>query len=341
MIYIFFVLLLLFCSCEHNNKETIKTYSLNHELIMTDADIIGSPLDLIIKDTLLIVLDKTEEPFLLYDITKSKHIASLGSYGNGPKEFNSLHQITSLEEKMFVYDTNLSTLYSIDFGSVNRLNYNVNKIWKQDSLIHFYVLPYKNNQYISYGSYSDQMIKLLNKEGNVIHDYLEYPYKDEKEKAIKPHIRSLAYRGIVINKPDGTKSVQAMSYCNIVIVSSLENNHITKKEITKTYPEYKIEEDDFGYSVPISAYSPQCYIDVAATNEYIYLLYSGKTFAKDKHDSLHGNSIFVYDWELNPICKMLLDLPTYMISPTIENKSLYTISLNPDYKVVKYKLPPL
>mgnify|MGYP003312760458 CR=1 FL=1 len=102
MIYIFLVLLLLLYSCEPNNKEAIKTYTLNHELIMEDDDIIGSPLDLIIKDTLLIVLDKTEEPFLLYDITKSKHIKSFGSYGNGPKEFNSLHQITSLEKKMFI-----------------------------------------------------------------------------------------------------------------------------------------------------------------------------------------------------------------------------------------------
>lgn len=331
------ILLLILLSCEEKSKTD--TFSLTHDIVLTDDNIIGKPLDLVIKDSLIIILDKTDNPFLIYDITNNEHIKSFGNYGNGPLEFNSLYQITSINDQLLTYDTNLNTLYSIDFGTPSHLNYKVNKIWRKDTLVNFFVLPAKNKQYISYGSYPDYMIKLLNNRGEIQESYFEYPYKDENERNIKPHLRSLAYRSNVINNPDGTKFVQAMNFCDMIIATFWNGQVLTKKEMCKTYPEYRIEEDKFGYSVPISAHSSKCYLDVAATNKYIYVLYSGKNFAEDKYDSLYGNIIFVYNWDLNCIAKIYLDLPTYQICPTKDDCSLYTISLVPDYKIVKYTIP--
>lgn len=64
------------------------------------------------------------------------------------------------------------------------------------------------------------------------------------------------------------------------------------------------------------------FIGGAVTNENIYLLYSGKKF--NEENSFRGNYIFVYDWEMNPVKKIILNREVYQISISEDGKELYS-----------------
>ncbi|WP_425338201.1 BF3164 family lipoprotein [Tamlana crocina] len=64
------------------------------------------------------------------------------------------------------------------------------------------------------------------------------------------------------------------------------------------------------------------FVSGTKTNKYIYLLYSGKN-ANDKKWN-QGNYIFVFDWNLNPIKKIILDKEVSQISISEDDKTLYS-----------------
>ena len=339
-ILILLALTYLLFSCK--DKEEIKTFQLSCISTMQDNEILGNPSDLILIDSALIVLDKIgKEPFHLYNTISEKYVASTGRYGEGPLEYNNLGKLYTLDNYIYVYDVNVKRCYKLQLDSFNLRNVSTKAIWQGDTLIHFYTLPMKNGDFFCFGSYKDNRIKIVDRNGQLKESLFEYPYRDNTERQLKPKLRSLAYRGPADKKPNEDSFVQVMSNSDMIFIYQTINNKVEVKEIINSYPTYKTEEDETGYSVPISAHTPHCYLDVATTNRYIYLLYSGKTYADKGMDSFYGEQIFVYDWKGTPICKLDLDLSAKLICPSPDDDFLYTISLNPDYKVTKYRLPAM
>ncbi len=191
------------------------------------------------------------------------------------------------------------------------------------------------------GIYEDNQIKLLDDKGCVMESLFEYPYRDENEKKLSNLNRFLAYQGCAVNSPNGTNFIHACSSCNYITAFSMIDSKLHKKEKINSYPTYKIENKEDLHSTSFSAHSPMGYMDVSATDEYIYLLYSGKSYAKHNNDVFCGNIVKIYNWDLEYICELHLDLSTYNICATEDNQLLYTVSLAPDYKVVKYEIPQL
>ncbi|BDD10502.1 hypothetical protein FUAX_29340 [Fulvitalea axinellae] len=70
----------------------------------------------------------------------------------------------------------------------------------------------------------------------------------------------------------------------------------------------------------------------AVTEEYIYLIYSGKPLRYMSNGrrllNLGGKSILVYDWEGNPVKKFLLDKQVVSISVSQNDEMLYAFDVN-------------
>lgn len=338
MFYLLLILSFFILSCQ--TSEDVKIISITHSEIFNDEEEIGTPRDIMVNDSLVIVVDKYT-PFIIYDRRTSEHLANKGEYGSGPLEFNRIEQLTSYKNKLYTYDMMKSMLYEVFFLIEDTVCYSIRPIWEEQLYNTTTVLPNCDNKFLCLGIYEDNQIKLMDDKGCVMESLFEYPYRDENEKKLSNLNRFLAYQGCAVNSPNGTNFIHACSSCNYITAFSMIDSKLHKKEKINSYPTYKIENKEDLHSTPFSAHSPMGYMDVSATDEYIYLLYSGKSYAKHNNDVFCGNIVKIYNWDLEYICELHLDLSTYNICATEDNQLLYTVSLAPDYKVVKYEIPQL
>ena len=327
-------------SCKEAKKPD--SIGLAHIATMQDDDIIARPFDLAIKDSILFVSTRgAETAFHLYSTNQEKHLASVGNYGNGPMEFGQLRKLYTLNNDIYTYDVSTKRFYQLDFNYSPPYKFSAKEIWKNDTINHRHIFPMNNGNFFCTGVYRDNRIKIVDKQGKLQKSLFEYPYRDASEKAINPRVRAMAYSGSIAAKPSGDAFVQATGNGNMIFIYKLKDGDITVKEIIKSYPTYKPQEGNSGYSAAMPANAKRYYSDVTATNQYIFLLYSGKTFKDNGMDALYGDWILVYNWEGDLVRKLHLDLPTELICASPDNNFLYTVSLNPDYKVIKYKLPAI
>jgi len=122
-----------------------------------------------------------------------------------------------------------------------------------------------------------------------------------------------------------TKNKIALAYFYTDIVEIFDIN--TKKSISIQGPEvfdtnFKVYKNTWFENDKTRV----AFIDGVATNNYIYLLYSGKYF--NEQNAFLGNSIYVYDWKLNPIRKINLNIDVVSIAISDDNRFLYSFDKN-------------
>ncbi len=77
------------------------------------------------------------------------------------------------------------------------------------------------------------------------------------------------------------------------------------------------------------------FIGGAATDSFIYLLFSGKQY--EEKNAYKGKYVFVYDWNLNPIKKITMNIETQQICVSENDKMIYSYDEMTGY-IVKAKL---
>ena len=103
-----------------------------------------------------------------------------------------------------------------------------------------------------------------------------------------------------------------------------------------TFPEYKYQGDNyFG----VSRECPLTYLDATSTDDYIYLLYSGKTTQDVGLTAFYGNRIFVLNWEGKKVAELQCeqDLAALCLSP--DGKTMYVIAYNPEPELMYFRVP--
>ena len=72
--------------------------------------------------------------------------------------------------------------------------------------------------------------------------------------------------------------------------------------------------------------------------DYVYALYSGKSFNSDGLLNHHCKNLLIYDWKGNPIKRYILDIPLYSMRIDKDKKLVYGIAYNPEGVLVEYQL---
>ena len=197
------------------------------------------------------------------------------------------------------------------------------------------------NRHLATGLYGEHQFCLLDSLGNIVNKFGEYPYRDEEERGLSGIIKSQVYQGDVTIAPSGKRFLSCILCGDLV--SIYEYNEATgyfqpKKNMYTTFPEYKYQGDNyFG----VSRECPFTYLDAASTDDYIYLLYSGKTTQDVGLTAFYGNRIFVLNWEGEKVAELQCeqDLAALCLSP--DGKTMYVIAYNPEPEVMYFRLPVL
>lgn len=337
--YSLICILLIFTSChQQNGNKVVSIVPLKHQVLLnSDEILIAYPKLLTVTDSLILLCDsKTDSLFHLVD-RRNKKVKSFGKRGNGPNEFlfpTSLYHYPE-GDSLCMMDSNKRSLYSLRFVSDKTPKFF--RILNDKETFHCIVLPMSKHRYISSGVYNDARFYLLDETGNVIDQYETFPYRDEKEQQISKVVLSQAYDGNMTSDTEGERFAVACYNAKMIAFYKIENNKIVLvKEVNDEYPDYKYSDKHYQ---GISRYALTGYISVTASNNYVYALYSGKSYGEHGDLSSVGTSIWVYDWMGILVSQLELDVPVSMIQVLEDDKSLYAIVSTPEPEIVKFDLP--
>jgi len=140
-------------------------------------------------------------------------------------------------------------------------------------------------------------------------------------------------------KPDMTQFA-AINFNNGVIdINSIINDSITNiKQLDFHYQEISVEGNGDNPQVSIRRNNKNGFFDVATSDEYIYTIYSGKSFEEAGLMIDHCEYLMVFDWEGNPAGYYKLNVPLYAICYNKQDNAIYGIHLGDEAKLYKFNV---
>lgn len=136
-----------------------------------------------------------------------------------------------------------------------------------------------------------------------------------------------AYEGFLFLKPDEKAAAIACRYADRVTFFDLDSNHykiITgPQNFEPSFIPIPQNTSTKNYSISRTNITVFTFLDGASTNEYLYLMFSGKK-GQENNSNLR-NVVYVYNWKGKPIEKLQLDRQVSGICISNDNKDLDAI----------------
>lgn len=331
-------MLFLFFSCQSGSKENIRVENIWCHPICGDDYIIGGPRAMALSDSILVIVDnKSDSMLLFFDIKAGKYLRKAGVRGHGPTEFTMISSLRPYDKGVFsFYDPNQRTYYTC---TLTDDGVQFTSLFRADSILSLEVCPIANERFIATGIYDDFRFCLLGLDGQVQSSFGEWPYRDEVEKKVSGEIRSQAYMFNIAVSPSKTKFLAYLLSSDILAFYQLDGDSVRLiKEAVTSYPDYKYRNNPTIYS-GTSKNTPLTYKSATCSEDYVYLLYSGRTFQEHGLGVFSGNIIYVYTWSGEKIAMLKSDKLLQDICLSEDGKSMYAIANDPDPVLVHFTLP--
>lgn len=315
-------------------EQLVSRSCLNEELIL------GHPFLIQYADSSLLIYDDIGDSlFLLVDLKEPDKVYRFGQRGEGKNEFLQVFAFCNMPSDSIigVYDAYKHDLREINLRKVKRGNLELPVLFK-DTLSSIKLSPTKYDTYLGLGFYENNMLSLT---GDSIGRkfFFEYPYKDNREKAISNRLRGMAYQGTFCSNPSLDRALHVVSNAPIIMFYSVRKDKIEKTyEWIGGYPDYVTEETEEYRSAPMSADNVISFIMACATDKYAYLLYSGKSIKDAGVAAFKGSVIYRLSWDGSPIDKFETDYPLTNFCVTHDDKILYALADKGEVELVQYSL---
>lgn len=339
---VFYTLLIFGCISCKKQVQKEKQKQIVHKTVALKNNYIGKAGPIIKVQNKIIGIDFFLDSCFYYIDLKSNELHRFGTKGQGTNDFLYPYTLQYLSEKKFgVYDlmTRKFSEISIDDSIKIIQQYLISK-----DIMSFDFKKLSKNTFLGFGPYKKEMFIITDSLGKRKGSFYELPYLDNHEKTLKHHIRAMAYQGLISNNPSNDKFVYTSTWGEIFHLYKQKNDSLKIiQKVELSYPRYTIEENKEGFGAPLKLNNKAGYIANSATDQYIFLLYSGTTleeFVKNKEE-ICGNKIIIYNWDGEKIKEFELDLKCRYIIASKDNKILWGIANNPDPELVYFELPTI
>ena len=247
--------------------------------------------------------------------------------GRGPGEALSPSAIGVNRQRLWLQDITLNKVFTTDIRSITNTNTLVSfNEYSHEN--HYYMIDFKDSlHYFGVGSISShfkiQEIDLTS--GKVTKEFGKIEKLPENMSLM---LFKSIYQSLIFSKPTGDKLVLPYRYLDAIEIFNTE----TGKGITILGPEnYDVKYIPLPHGMSRTDETRFAFVNGAVTNEYIYLAYSGRT-RKDPN-SYDGNYIYIYDWDGNPIRKLILDRYIQGMAVSKYNNTLYAFDINTGFLI--------
>jgi len=284
-----------------------------------------------VDSTLILFNVHGEKDFFFYNYSIKNKSLSKGflKYGRGPGEVLGAFSTGINSKTLWVYDITLKKVIAFDRNKV--LLQEKNPAFQEYPIDNsFYQIDLKDDlTFLSVGNIqSKHKIQHIDlKSSKTISEYGTF---DNIPNDIPFTTYKSMQDGFLFTRPSGDKTVFFNLYTDKVEIFNSK-----KQVISQTIGPEGFEADMDVYDrdqqsrAAVNTKTRFAFLNGAVTQKFIYLLYSGNLYHSEFLD--YGNEIFVYDWEGNPVKKLLLDRHINSFTVTADNNIIYASDPNTGY----------
>ena len=336
--FILYVVTYFIFGCSYSINEE-KHISLFHEVIEVPQSIIGNAYSIRKVDHFLVILDYSSDSYFhLIDLNERLPKGMYGTKGQAPDEF--IHP-----GKLHPYNDNQLCCFDNSKGEIKILTIQVNDATIEYSTLHslkqnnlFEALPIRGDTILANGAFEESMFQLTVQDNQILCSSEEYPYKDQSEYRFSNQLRAMAYQG-VLSMNGERKFAYATFNAHQIHFYQVEDSRLVKLgEVIDSYARYMPDGSTSYYSVINDGNSPICFTDLSSTNNYVYALYSGRTFKNHRLSYRESEYLFVYDWSGKQFKSYHLDVPIVCFCIDEEDDKIYAIANMPEPTLVSFSI---
>lgn len=322
----FFLSLLLLVSCgeQQGFLERFPDYEgkIVGENLPIDSSKIGMLEGLHCDSSYIVALDfHDHKSYSLFSAKTGKLLSRFGEIGKGNMEIPIGCEGSIFENSFVVFGDESRLMASYRFAG-DSCSSKCSQTWryKIDEAQFSQILPLDSQRFVGMGTYKDRYHYLLFDKSNRVLDYgFEiYNAKDEK---FNTYGKFLANQGKLARHPKEPKFVGTTNQSSNIDFFSIENGSIKRiKSIQLKNPSYT-QEEIMGMNRVIPADDAiNGFIDLCATDKYVFALYSGD---KLKESHYCSKTILVFDWNGDEKFKINMHNAIYYIA--VSGNILYTV----------------
>lgn len=343
-IYIIIVIITLFSlKCDSSsdvNNEPINFFDTKEDLtskkILVDELDFNIPLEMMIKDSLLIVHDQFpigDDMYLfgainLQDLTKP--ITYFGREGRGPNEYSfpsSMSKISGFNDYLAINNRKLFSMSIVSLKKIieydildsltfiNPIDYNFSKI-----------VPVSDSLIIGTGFFEEGRFGLADQEGELIKTVGAYPYPNKYPDLTNQELGMIYQSDLKINPSSNKVAISTYASANLDILEVLPDTVKFLKSLRYFAPNFESTSKNGRLSAQALPNNKSGFIHTAVSSTYIYLLYSGAERSQGLDSYLSGYRVLKYDWDGTPISQYNLDKDVTMIS--VDEQDRFIIGIN-------------
>ncbi len=303
-----------------NEYFTIVTVAEETPLFST-SNIIGTGL-LIVGDSVLLVRTdgiNAMTHFAGWRVSDQQKTRPYFSIGRAPGKSLGFLSYGIYENKLWVNDIVKNRVIISNIAEPDSPN-----VEKSCPIFYYWTQLQNDSILVGSGNYdSDYKIELLNLHtGKVFRQMI--PYSSVNNKSM-PREKKMAYESFLYMRPQNDKCVLARRYADEIEIVDLKNQTAKIVKGPEGFlPDVMEAKGNDGKMLSTRNDDTRyAFVKVKGTNEFIYLLYSGYNHYSAHFD--YGNSIFVYDWDGNPVSKLSFAGDVADFAVTTDNRIVYAL----------------
>ncbi|ASB47936.1 BF3164 family lipoprotein [Alkalitalea saponilacus] len=328
--------------CNPKYKPDYPIYHIQNDVVNIDSGFFGNPNKMLISDSLLFFEDEVNNYYFgVIDIKNLIFLKRFGKKGSGPNEIITPSSLFIKNEKFSFNTVNTNIIAEFPFKEIfnsptePKMNIIANLRVKNKEVMYSFMTPLMiDKYYLATGFFSNGKYALIDVKNNRDSIFGFHPITEN----IGQFELGIIFQSVLVHHPSKRRVVNVSLLTNdlLEVITYCENQQFTIKSNTSSYNPTLATT---GERIHLSSESKFTYLNFSVTDKFIYLLYSGKSVAEHGYDAAFGNTIHVFDWELNKVCEYVLDFNLQSIAVTADDRYLYSFgAITSNVELLKWSL---
>jgi hypothetical protein len=343
---IFIIIVVFVIGCNSKEDDFITLFENRVQLKGSEFTNLGhayllNPYHMIEIDSCLVFLDSDNyNQFGLFNLRVPDTLIRFGTIGKGPLEIISGGQLSLSENnrEFELLDISKQKVFYFDIDSLLAGNYAPQRALSiQNKQGKFYKGKPISDGFVGMGDFYDKKYGIYQHSNDTMAFFGDYTFKDLMN--VPTETLSLIFQGDFGLNADKSKIVFACSTTPLLEIVGLNNGHLDiKKRIYFDVPKVKGVVTEILTTYEALEDNKKGFTDMYTLDEYIFLLYSGRTGKEFGEDMGFGRNILVFDWNANPIYHFELDMDISGFSVSKDLKRIYAIGRIPEPQIVSFNI---
>ncbi|UZR97338.1 BF3164 family lipoprotein [Chondrinema litorale] len=292
-------------------------------------EIVSAPYQLFKLDTTLIMVgaSNSEHAASVWNIKDGSYIKSILPIGKGPGEYLPPLFCTMNGRTLSAYEESKKSFYRFTLSP----QYDAELTYRSKELLSpppAYVYEIDSTSFLSIPRTEATRIMIYNNDCDLLYKGADFPDNMEQND-LSAAVKFFVYQGFCDIKPDKTKCAIVSVFTGNFEIYSLTDNKVEEvfaEEVSKSIKLEGYADNEQGQYAAVDRNHPRGFENLYAGEEYLYLLYIGKSDAEK--EAKFNPLLLKYDWEGKRIAAYKVDskIQTFTIDEA-ENK-FYGIDAN-------------